>query len=164
MPVPVGVSAPPLEEWERWRETADRVVAETYLGVAGVEITVDTLFRAIVEREDYDDMSRHMHFVTTVYPTNQHVTDLPDKIDDQFYVDTAMERRIAVVQQLVGAPAEGMVEGRFSLFAIEMGAPTWDAAEGNHQQVVDVILAVVQDRGVAIPGGPDTHWTRADRR
>jgi hypothetical protein len=75
-----------------------------------------------------------------------------------------MERRITVVQQLVGAPAEDAPDGRFSLLAIEKGAPTWNAAEGDHQLVVEVILAVMQDRGVAIPGGVQTKWARPEQR
>jgi hypothetical protein len=62
------------------------------------------------------------------------------------------------------APTQDEREGLSSLFAIEKGAPTWDDAERHHQVVVDVILAVMQDRGVAIPGGVQTTWTRAARR
>jgi hypothetical protein len=163
-PVPLGASASEQAEWERWRETADRTVAESHVGVADVEVTVDTLFRAALDPDDFNEEGMALHFVTTVYPTHRHASDLLDGVAERFSIDTAMARRIPVVQQLFGAPAEDEGDWVISLGDLELGAPTWQDAEQHHQLVVEVILAVMQDRGVAVPGGVQTTWTRAARR
>jgi hypothetical protein len=151
-PVPVGGSAAEVAAWERWFAAADRGVATTQIRAGDVTLTVDTFFIGWVE----DEGDGPMLFATTI--------ETPHAEDERLAVTDEMTRRIDVVADLVGRSREGGGEGWFSLDAIRKDSASWEAAEQDHQRVVDVALAVLTHHGAASIDGVQTTWTRKDRR